>query len=78
MDGMVMCGNRVHYINFLTFKSSQNEIMWLKHSFRYRLMVPANYKNEKEVGQALTEAFQQVLVKREDIFVTTKVHWIIY
>eukprot|EP01018_Ginkgo_biloba_P013443 Gb_09419 [translate_table: standard] len=32
----------------------------------------ADYKNEKEVGQALAEAFQQGLVKREEIFITTK------
>ncbi|KAH9322202.1 hypothetical protein KI387_016841, partial [Taxus chinensis] len=31
-----------------------------------------DYKNEKEVGQALAEAFQQGLVKRNDIFITTK------
>ncbi|XP_043713423.1 NADP-dependent D-sorbitol-6-phosphate dehydrogenase-like [Telopea speciosissima] len=32
----------------------------------------ADYKNEAEVGEALKEAFQTGLVKREDIFITTK------
>ena len=33
----------------------------------------ADYQNEAEVGDALAEAFQTGLVKREDLFVTTKV-----
>ncbi|KAM2851951.1 hypothetical protein PS2_027996 [Malus domestica] len=32
----------------------------------------ADYKNEPEVGEALTEAFSTGLVKREDLFITTK------
>lgn len=32
----------------------------------------ADYKNEKEVGQALAEAMRQGLVKRSDLFITTK------
>ncbi|KAJ7521830.1 hypothetical protein O6H91_19G069700 [Diphasiastrum complanatum] len=36
------------------------------------LCVWADYKNEAEVGEALSEAFHQGLVKREDVFITTK------
>ncbi|KAL5704648.1 alcohol dehydrogenase (NADP(+)) [Ranunculus cassubicifolius] len=32
----------------------------------------ADYKNEAQVGEALAEAFQSCLVKREDLFITTK------
>lgn len=32
----------------------------------------ADYKNEAEVGEALAEAFKAGLVKREDLFITTK------
>lgn len=32
----------------------------------------ADYKNEAEVGDALAEAFKAGLVKREDLFITTK------
>jgi len=34
----------------------------------------AKYGNEAEVGDALAEAFQTGLVKREDLFITTKVN----
>ena len=34
--------------------------------------IAAHYKNEAELGEALAEAFQTGLVKREDLFITTK------
>lgn len=37
-------------------------------------MPTADYKNEAEVGEAFSEAFQSGLVKREDLFITTKVN----
>ena len=38
----------------------------------YSLPFAADYKNEAEVGEALAEAFNLGLVKREDLFITTK------
>lgn len=38
-------------------------------------MFTADYQNEVEVGEALAEAFKSGLVKREDLFITTKV-WV--
>ncbi|KAG7641546.1 NADP-dependent oxidoreductase domain superfamily [Arabidopsis suecica] len=43
----------------------------IKIGYRH-LDCAANYKNEAEVGEALTEAFTTGLVKREDLFITTK------
>lgn len=37
--------------------------------------VVADYKNETEVGEALKEAFDTGLVKREELFITTKVNF---
>lgn len=45
----------------------------LIYEYLLGLLGSANYKNEAEVGEALTEAFTTGLVKREDLFITTKV-----
>lgn len=37
-----------------------------------KFVLSADYKNEAEVGEALAEAFQTGLIKREDLFITTK------
>lgn len=39
-------------------------------------LVAADYRNEQEVGDALQEAFRTGIVKREDLFITTKVSFI--
>lgn len=36
------------------------------------MLLSADYKNEAEVGEALAGAFSTGLVKREDLFITTK------
>lgn len=43
----------------------------------YSLLLAADYKNEAEVGEALAEAFSSGLVKREDLFITTKARIVI-
>lgn len=40
------------------------------------LLFAADYRNEAEVGEALAEAFSTGLVKREDLFITTKASFI--
>ncbi|PON99928.1 Aldo/keto reductase [Trema orientale] len=43
----------------------------IKIGYRH-LDCAADYRNETEVGEALAEAFQTGLVKREELFITTK------
>ena len=44
-------------------------------AFGYRLLDTAYiYGNEKEIGEALAEIFSEGSVRREDIFIISKVH----
>lgn len=53
------------------------KLFYLDFNLVFQLIVlilsVADYKNEAEVGEALKEAFDTGLVKREDLFITTKV-----
>ncbi|KAK8790903.1 hypothetical protein WA158_005534 [Blastocystis sp. Blastoise] len=59
-----------------TFMSKPNEvhdIVYEAIKLGYRLIDTASaYRNEKEVGQAIKEAIADGLVKREELFITTK------
>lgn len=46
----------------------------LKKLILFFYFFAAKYKNEVEVGEALAEAFRSGLVRREEIFMATKVH----
>ncbi len=68
-DAIPMCG-------LGTWKSEPGEVyqavLWaIEAGYRHIDCAPL-YLNEKEVGQALTKAFSDGLVKREEIFITSK------
>lgn len=44
------------------------------HSCTNKLVkITAKYQNEAELGEAIAEAIEKKLVKREELFITTKV-----
>lgn len=69
-------GTKIPAIGLGTFRSGPNEVYHavlegLKAGVRHVDTAYA-YGNEEEIGRALTEAFEQNIVKREDVYVTTK------
>ena len=61
-----------------TFLSSERDVLpvvksaILDHGYRH-IDTASFYKNEEAIGEALQECFAQG-IKREDVFITTKVH----
>lgn len=75
-------GNVIPAIGLGTFRSKPNEVYTavlagLKSGVRH-IDTAYAYGNEEEIGKALTEAFNEGIVKREEVFVTTKLWGIDY
>ncbi|EGG19785.1 hypothetical protein DFA_06886 [Cavenderia fasciculata] len=69
-------GKKIPVIGFGTWKSPKNVVgesikQAIKAGYRH-LDCAAIYKNEKEVGAALKEVFDSGLIKREELFITSK------
>lgn len=69
-------GDPMPLLGLGTYKSLDNElheaiISAIKTGYRM-IDCAAYYKNEKPIGEALQEAFRQGLVKREEMFITSK------
>lgn len=68
--------DRMHAIGLGTWKASGNEVKdavkkAVKAGFRH-IDTAAVYGNEVEIGEALAELFEEGVVHREDIFITSK------
>jgi alcohol dehydrogenase (NADP+) len=69
-------GDQMPIIGLGTWKSKLGEVyqavLWAIEAGYRHIDCAAIYDNEKEVGNALTKAFKDGLVKREELFVTSK------
>ena len=69
-------GYDIPIVGYGTFRSKPGEVKpailsAIKAGYRH-LDLAHVYGNEKEIGMALSEAFQTGLIKREDLFITGK------
>ena len=69
-------GNTIPQFGLGTWKSKPGEVKSavksaLKVGYKH-IDCAAIYGNEKEVGEGLTESFAENVVKREDVFITSK------
>lgn len=69
-------GDQLPMIGLGTWKSKPGEVydavLWALSAGYRHIDCAAIYDNEKEVGKAFEKAFSDGLVKREEIFVTSK------